>query len=166
MAQMLAFSGFLAVLLRAAILCFQTVVIGGLFFFILVARGPQSREETLLRSGWKLVRWSAFGLGLSQVFFLVTNSVALTYSTGIPLGQVFSANFFWAGLVAVASGFALALWPVGLRQSVNPVVIFPAALVLVASVMTSHSASRMEDRTLLVALTALHSVRFVRFASS
>jgi len=144
------------VLLRAAILCFQTVVIGGLFFFILVARGPQSRDEALLRSGWKLVRWSALGLALSQVLFLVTNSVALTYSTGIPLGQVYSANFFWAGLVAAASGFAVALWPVGLRQSVNPVVLFPAALILAASVMTSHSASRMEERALLVGLTALH----------
>jgi putative copper resistance protein D len=156
MAQMLAFSGFLAVLLRAAILCFQTVVIGGLFFFIVVARGPQSRDEAFLRSGWKLVRWSALGLALSQVFFLVTNSVALTYSTDIPLGQVFNANFFWAGLVAAASGFAVALWPVGLRQSVNPVVLFPAALILAASVMTSHSASRMEERALLVGLTALH----------
>ena len=34
---------------------------------------------------------------------VLANSVALTYSTGIPLGQVFSANFFWAGLVAVAT---------------------------------------------------------------
>jgi len=156
MAQLLALSGFLAVLLRAAILCFQTVLIGGLFFFIFVAREGQSRGEELLRSGWKLIRWSALGVALSQIFFLITNSVTLTYSTGIPLGQVFSANFFWAGLVATVSGFAVALWPSGLRQTVNPVVLFPAALVLVASVMTSHSASRMEDRTPLVALTALH----------
>jgi len=156
MAQLLALSGFLAVLLRAAILCFQTVLIGGLFFFIFVAREEQSRGEGLLRSGWKLIRWSALGVALSQIFFLITNSVTLTYSTGIPLGQVFSANFFWAGLVATVSGFAVALWPSGLRQSVNPVVLFPAALVLAASVMTSHSASRMEDRTPLVTLTALH----------
>ena len=80
MAQMLAFSGFLAVLLRAAILCFQTVVIGGLFFFILVARGPQSRDETLLRSGWKLVRWSALGLALRIGTELV---VAIVVGTGI-----------------------------------------------------------------------------------
>ena len=113
MAQLLALSGFLAVLLRAAILCFQTVLIGGPFFFIFVAREGQSRSEGLLRSGWKLIRWSALGVALSQIFFLITNSVTLTYSTGIPLGQVFSANFFWAGLVATVSGFAVALWPSG-----------------------------------------------------
>ena len=116
MPEMLAFSGFLAVLLRAALLCFQTLVIGGLFFFILVARDPQSRSEALLRSGWKLIRWSALGLALSQVCFLITNSVVLTYSTDIPLRQVLEANFFWAGLVAVASGFAVALWPGNLPQ--------------------------------------------------
>ena len=156
MPEMLAFSGFLAVLLRAALLCFQTLVIGGLFFFILVARDPQSRSEALLRSGWKLIRWSALGLALSQVCFLITNSVVLTYSTDIPLRQVLEANFFWAALVAVASGFAVALWPGNLQQSVNPVVLVPAALVLTASVMTSHSASRIDDRPLLVGLTALH----------
>jgi len=156
MPEMIAFSGFLAVLLRAAILCFQSVVIGGVFFFLVVARDPQSRSEAVLHAGWELIRWSALGLALSQIFFLITNSVVLTYSTDIPLRQVLEANFFWAGLVAVLSGLAVVFWPVGLRRSVNPVVLFPAALMLAASVMTSHSASRMEDRVPLVGLTALH----------
>jgi putative copper resistance protein D len=156
MSELLAFSGFLTVLLRAAILCLQTVVIGGLFFFIVVARDPQSRSEALLRSAWKLIRWSALGLAFSQLLFLMTNSTVLTYSTGIPLREVWDANFFWAGLMAVAAGVALALWPGGLRRSVNPAALFPAALILAASVMTSHSASRMEDRPLLVGLTTLH----------
>lgn len=156
MPEMLALSGFLAVLLRAAILCFQSVVIGGLFFFLAIARDPQSRSEATLRSGWKLIRWSALGLALSQIFFVITNSAVLTHSTGIPLRQVLEANFFWAGLVAVASGLAVVLWPADLRRSVNPVAVVPAALMLAASVMTSHSASRMEDRVPLVGLTALH----------
>lgn len=156
MTELLAVSGFLAVLLRAAILCFQTIVIGGLFFFLIIARDPQSRSEALLGSGWKLLRWSALGLTLSQIFFLMTNSVVLTYSTGIPLLQVLDANYFWAGVVAAAAGIAISLWPAALQRSMNPVVFLPAALILAASVMTSHSASRIDDRALLVGLTALH----------
>ena len=38
MVQLLGIFGFLVVLLRAAILCFQTVAIGGILFLALVAR--------------------------------------------------------------------------------------------------------------------------------
>jgi putative copper resistance protein D len=43
-----------------------------------------------------------------------------------------------------------------LRTNVNPSILLPAAMMLGASVMTSHSASRMEDRVVLVGLTVLH----------
>jgi copper resistance protein D len=158
MAQLISMFGFLVVLLRAAIMCLQTVAIGGVVFLTLVARRSEQRTTELLSPSWKLIRWSAFGLALAQLFFVIANSLVLTYSTDIPIREVLDANFFWAGVLAIAAGVALACWPEKWRLNVSPIALLPAALMLAASVMTSHSASRMEGRLLLVSLTALHYV--------
>jgi copper resistance protein D len=156
MAQFISMFGFLVVLLRAAIICLQTVAVGGIVFLLLVARTREQRPEGLPESGWKLIRWTAAGLALVQVLFLISNSLVLTYSTDIPMGEVFQSNFAWGSLLAMAAGIALALWPEKLRHSVSRLALVPAAMMLAGTVMTSHSASRMEDRGLLVTLTALH----------
>jgi copper resistance protein D len=148
--------GFLVVLLRAAILCFQSVLIGGIVFLSVVARGPQLRSEALLRSSWKLIRICALALGISQLLFVITNSLVLTYSTDIPWQAVLGANYVWAGALAIVAALALVAWPNSLKNSVNPLAMLPAAMILAASVITSHSASRMEDRSLLVSMTTLH----------
>ena len=158
MAQLISIFGFLVVLLRAAIMCLQTVAIGGIVFLILVARRSEQRTAELLNASWKLIRWSALGLALAQLFFVIANSLVLTYSTDIPIRKVLDANFFWAGVMAVAAGVALACWPEKWRFSVSPIALLPAALMLATSVMTSHSASRLEGRALLVSLTALHYI--------
>ena len=156
MVQLLGIFGFLGVLLRAAILCFQTVAIGGILFLTVVARKAELQSEELLHSCWRLIRVSALVLAFAQLFFVITNSLVLTYSTDISLKQVLGANFVWAGALAVAAAVALAVWPLVIRKNVNLLALLPAGLILAASVMTSHSASRMEDRTFLVGLTTLH----------
>lgn len=156
MSDLLGIFGFLVVLLRAAILCFQTIAIGGISFLLIAARTPELRSEATLGSSWKLIRWSALALALSQLFFIIANSLVLTYSTDIPISFVLSANYFWAGILAVVAALALAAWPTSLRKKVNPVVLLPAAVILASSVMTSHSASRIEGRPFLVSMTSLH----------
>jgi copper resistance protein D len=156
MAQLISIFGFLVVLLRAAIMCLQTVAIGGVVFLTLVARRSEQRTAELLSPSWKLIRWSALGLALAQLFFVIANSLVLTYSTDIPIREVLDANFLWAGVLAIAAGVALACWPEKWRINTSPVPLLPSTLMLAASVMTSHSASRMEGRVLLVSLTALH----------
>jgi len=156
MADLLGTFGFLVVLLRAAILCCQTLAIGGIFFLTVIAGRPELRNEGLVASCWKLIRRGALALVLAQVLFVVTNSMVLTASTDIPISDVFKANFVWAGATAMLAGLALFFWPPALRKSANPLAWLPALGILAASVMTSHSASRMEGRALLVSLTALH----------
>jgi copper resistance protein D len=158
MAQLISMFGFLVVLLRAAIMCLQTVAIGGIVFLTLVARRSEQRTTELLSPSWKLIRWSALGLALAQLFFVFANSLVLTYSTEIPIREVLDANFFWAGVLAITAGVALSCWPERWRIKVSPLALLPAALMLAGSVMTSHSASRMEGRVLLVSLTALHYI--------
>jgi putative copper resistance protein D len=156
MVQLIGMFSYLVVLLRAATLCLQSLAVGGILFLLLVTRHQELRTEELLRSAWKLIRRSAFGLAIAQVLFVVSNSMVLTYSVDISLKEVLGANYVFAGLLAVIAGIAIAYWPTSMRRNMNPVALLPAAMMLAATVMTSHSASRMEGRALLVSLTSLH----------
>src|SRR5260221_8751193 len=156
MADLLGIFGFLVVLLRAATLCCQTILAGGVIFLSFVASNESLRPEELTRPAWKIIRWSGVGLALCQVAFLVVNSLVLGNSTNISVGEMLGANFAIAGIVAIVASLAIALWPARLQKSVNRSVLVPAMLILASSVVTSHSFSRMEGRAVLVGLTSLH----------
>jgi putative copper resistance protein D len=156
MVELLGIFGFLVVLLRAAILCLQTVTIGGILFLILVARAAELRSEELLRSSWKLIRGCALGLAFAQLFFVITNSLVLTASTAIPIRDVLNANFVWAGGLAIVAALVLTAWPAALRNRASLLALLPAGLILAATVMTSHAASRIDNRLMLVSMTTLH----------
>ena len=156
MADLLGIFGFLVVLLRAAILCFQTILAGGLIFLCFVASNDSLRPEELTRPAWKLIRWSGVGLAICQLAFLIVNSLVLGNSTNIPVREMLGANFAIAGIVAIVASLVVALWPARLRKSVNRSVLVPAIFILASSVVTSHSFSRMEGRAALVGLTSLH----------
>src|SRR5215471_8242177 len=155
MVQLIGIFSYLVVLLRAATLCFQSLAVGGILFLLLVTP-EESRTEEFSRSAWRLIRWSGLGMAIAQVLFVVSNSMVLTYSVDISLREVLGANYVFAGLLGVVAGMAIAYWPAAMRRNMNPVVLLPAAMMLAATVMTSHSASRMEGRGLLVSLTTLH----------
>lgn len=156
MVSLLGVFGFLAVVLRAFTLCFQSLVIGGVLFFALIARRADQRNEALLRSGWRFIRWSAVALAITQLLYVIMNSLVLRATVEIPLSDVLGANFVWAGVLAILASGLMVLWPNGPGQRVSPLILLSTAMALAASVMTSHSASRMEDRPLLVTLTAIH----------
>src|SRR6267142_2879708 len=156
MVQLISIFSYFVVLLRAAILCFKTVAVGGILFLLLSARREELRSEALLNPAWKLIRWSALGIILSQVFFGVSNSLLLIHSAELPLRTVLGANYVLAGLLAILAGVAIDFWPTGKRKKMSPWLLLPAAMMLAASVMTSHSAARMEDRAFLSSMTALH----------
>jgi putative copper resistance protein D len=156
MIQLLGIFGFISVLFRAAILCFQTVVVGGAIFLTLIASNESLRPEGLKRPAWKLIRWSAAGLAISHLFFVITNSMILKYTAELPWSEALGANFVIAGTVAIVAALLIVFWPKGARESVSPLVLVPAAVLLGATVITSHSFSRLDGRAMLVTLTALH----------
>ncbi len=156
MVQLISIFGYFVVLLRAAILCCQTLAVGGILFLLLATQKDELRPEGFLNPAWKLIRWSVLGLILSQVLFVVTNTLMLSYSAELPLRTVLGANYVLAGLIAIVAGLAIEVWPAGMRKRMSPWVLLPAGMMLAATVMTSHSASRMEDRAFLSSMTALH----------
>ena len=152
MIRLLGIFSFLVVLLRATILCFQSIAVGGVVFLTVVTRKPHSRPQEFLRSAWKLIRWSSLALALSHLFFVLANCFVLSYSAEIPIREIFDANFVFAAGLATAAALALVLWPESWRRTPSALALAPAGLMLAASVVTSHSASRMDDRAFLVAL--------------
>ncbi len=159
MQQLVDLFGFLSVVLRAGTLVFQSLLLGGVMFVLWVSRGvpgdPQQAER--LQSGsWLLLRVSAILLVVVQALYLFVDSSVLMSTADIGFGGVIGANFFISGSVVLAAALAAALvtrrgWKFSLR-----LLGVLAVVVLSASLMTNHAASRMSGRPLLVTLTAIH----------
>ncbi len=103
MVELLGVFGFLVVLLRATTMCFQSVAIGGILFFSIIARGSFPQNEELRNSGWKLIRWCAIGLAVSQLLFVIANSLVLRATVEIPLSEILGANFVLSGVLGLAA---------------------------------------------------------------
>jgi copper resistance protein D len=160
MAQLPDIFGFLSVLLRAMMLVAQTLAVGGVIFALLVARplrlGDNDSGKVTLCSLRRLVTWAAMGMALFQIILLGVNSASLMATAELSLGEIMGANFFRAGAVMIAASSGLALiMQVRFRRMWQWA--FALAVVIIgASVMTSHAASRLTDRAPLAVATALH----------
>jgi len=151
--------GYLSVLLSAGTLVGQSLLLGGALFIFWVARpGPELPAGSLeaVRSGsWRLFRAAAIGLAIVQVLYLYVNSAVLMASAEIGFREAMGANFFLAGSLILVAALVASV----LRFQGRYAAGFAAVLVLVvlgASVMTDHAASRVEGRIPLIILTALH----------
>src|SRR5262245_27554726 len=155
-ADLLGVFGTLVVFLRAAILCFQTIAVGGIIFLIVVAR--EFREESWVHRAEQVIRWSALALALAQLSFVTSNTLVLTSSANVTMGEAIGANYVIAGALAIVAALIVFFWPSGWHKRGTRLLLIPAAAMRASSVMTSHSASRVEDRNVLIAFTFIHYI--------
>lgn len=148
--------GFLFVLFRAAILCFQTIAVGGVIFTLLVAGDSHLRQESWLQPARRLIRCASLGLVISQSLSIATNTLVLTSSLELTVRNVLGANFVIAGLLSSLAAITLFAYVRRIPGVANALLLIPAAAIVGASVMTSHSASRLDGRLWLVILTTIH----------
>lgn len=104
----------------------------------------------------RLIAWSAFGLAFTQFIFLSTNLLILMDSADIDLRTALGANFVVAALLFILPALLVAVIARSRLPRIPPATLALGALIVAASVMTSHAASRIENRVPLVILTALH----------
>src|SRR3974377_2310215 len=149
--------GFFSVLLRAGTLVFQSLLLGGVLFVLHVAAsGAEVREESLGRiraSSRKLLRFSAIGLVVVQLLYLYVDSTVLMVTADIGIGGVVGANFFIAGSIVLISPLLTALIADRAGRFAQWTLPALAVVIMSASVMTNHAASRLEGRPLLIALS-------------
>jgi copper resistance protein D len=154
--------GYLAVILSAATLVGQSLLLGGLLFLFWVARpGAEIPEQGLdrVRSlGLKAFRYAALGLAVVQVLYLYVNASVLMATAEIGFQDAIGANFFISGSVMLVAALLIAI----LARNQKPATLYSLSLlvliVLAASVMTDHAASRVEGRVWLISLTAIHEL--------
>ena len=142
----------LGTLLRAANLAFEALLLGGIAYLLIVARPVQAsaRIESFCLRG---IRWAALSLVSAELFTVILSSASLLGGSDLPLRDLISARFFSAGLSAAL--LATLLWFCA-RRKATAVMIPLSLLLLIATVSTSHAASRMDHRLLLALATALH----------
>lgn len=160
MVQLVDIFGYLSTLLRAATLALQSTTIGGIVFAVLVA-GPLRAElgpagDAVLASIRRMVAASALALAVAAVLVVAVNAAVLSETLEMALADVVGARFFLAGISTAVAGLCIAAFSDLVRRRGASWLLLLAGIVLAGSVVTSHAASRVEDRILLGVGTALH----------
>ena len=159
MQQLVDLFGFLSVILRAGTLVFQSLLLGGVVFVIWASRdvpGDPAQRARMESSSWTLLRVSIVGLILFQLAYLYVNSAVLMATAELGFSSVVGANFFISGCIVLCAAVAALGVSFFRGKLVSWGLLLPAIVVLSASLMTNHAASRIDGRVLLVALTATH----------
>ncbi len=162
MQQLVDLFGFLSVVLRAGTLVFQSLLLGGVVFVLWTSREAPGdpAQRTRMESGcWTLLRLSIVGLIVIQSLYLYVNSAVLMVTADIGFSGVVGANFFISGAIVLCAALAALAASLFRGKLVSWALLIPAIIVLAASLMTNHAASRLEGRGLLIALTATHEER-------
>ena len=153
---------FLSVVLRAGTLVFQSLLLGGVLFVLWVARSsPLAAPESIARiqkSSWNLLRISAVGLAVVQLLYLYVNSAVLMATAEIGFDGVVGANFFISGCIVLTAALMTAVVASGNKNAAKWALPVLAVIVMGASVMTNHAASRLTGRPLLITLSSVHEL--------
>lgn len=151
-----------AVILNAATLAFQSLLLGGLVYLAVIAlpAGPTA-QPAIDRCRHGIAR-AALALALTQILFVAVNTFILVGTIQISIVEVGAADFFIDGIVTILVSLVLFFL---FRKSDKPfaspnsfvIFIVPVVCVLLmTSIWRSHAVSRLDDRLITVILTGLH----------
>ena len=149
----------LAVLLHAAALACESLLLGGVAFLLVIAL-PARVSAGAWRVCIRGIQWAAAGLAVTELASIVVASMLLTGSSDLSWRSVLTAGSVIAE--ACAAGFALLLgWLAGkLRRERSGWAQWAMPMagigVLSSTVWLSHAVSRLDHRALLAGLTATH----------
>ncbi|MHB1744759.1 MAG: copper resistance D family protein [Acidobacteriaceae bacterium] len=149
-----------AVLLRAATLAFNSLLIGGIVFCAALLPQSISFSFTIDRfalRALRLLRIAAFGLGAAQILFVALDTAMLMNTGGLRLSDLYTANYFLAGSLLVASTCIFLILSRTCLPRKPAWLLFTVPLMF-ATVWTSHGASRLEHQIPLMLLTGLHQL--------
>jgi copper resistance protein D len=149
----------LAVLLHAATLAFESLLLGGVVFLLLIAL-PAGVSDGALSGCRRGIQWAAAGLALAEVASIGVASTLLVGNSDLPWGHVITAGPMIAEACAAGCALLLAGLAGGLQRERARVLAVPMLAasvgVLSSTVWLSHSVSRLNDRAFLAMLTAAH----------
>ena len=158
--------GFLDVVLRGLALSGQAIVIGGMFFAVLVLL-PASRQEATW-AGRERRTLLLVAIGAAIVILAQATSVALQLGTlvhelGSPVEAALVTGYFRASIAKIVIAALVVAVSLAIRRRRDPrqgwpIVIGLGVLLALGAAWTSHAAARLEHRAPLLALDALHQL--------
>jgi len=158
--QLLDVFSFVSVLLRGAALAFQSLILGGAIFSFWILRPLNtlwgSRAYGIMQSSRWLILWSAVAFAFVQVCYIAADSALLTGTTGLGWREVAGASYFISGVTSAVAALIVAAMMARLNSMPASALLAPSLVILSAMVSTSHAAGRVEGRTALAALGAMH----------
>jgi putative copper resistance protein D len=145
----------LSVLLRAATLALEALLLGGVAYLLAVAR-PSSAGAAVQGFCRQGIRMAALALAAGAVALVTASGALLISGSDLALRDVTTTGFFRAYSLVIL--FAIGLWICArLKSNMATVAMLPLGLLLIAAtVVSSHAAARIDDRALLAILTAAH----------
>ncbi len=162
--------GYLSVIVHAFVVMAQSMAIGGSLFLVLLARPFAARLTVpiaaygavqvfdgsgLARRVALITAWSAVALAAAEVLTVAMQGAVVGEEVGLGAADIVGANFAVAGLIKIAAALLLAIILFSGNPRAAPLLGL-CAVILGAAVMTTHADARLEDRSLLMAATALH----------
>jgi len=93
-----------------------------------------------------------------QLLYLYVNSAVLMATAEFSFNGVLGANFFISGSIVLVAALLTAIIATGSKSIAKWTLPVLALVILGASVMTNHAASRMEGRPLLIVLSCVHEL--------
>ncbi len=149
----------LSMVLRAATLSLEALLVGGVLFLIAVAV-PGGADERALRACRRGIEWVALAMILAEIASLTVQALLVVGHTGITAVQALSGGPVIAESASTFCSFVLWLLarfsPNRLPAWLRGVMLAAATGLTGSSVVLSHAVSRMDHRVVLTAFTALH----------
>lgn len=146
-----------AVLLRAATLSFQSIIIGGIVFCSILLRSL-SVDEGFYVKARRILCWTAWGAVFTQVLFIAIDSAMLVGSSQLRLIDLLTSTYALAGMMTIVDAIVLLIFLGRTSNRMPPGWVWLTLPLILASIWTSHAASRLDHRVLLLALDALHQI--------
>jgi copper resistance protein D len=145
----------LTVLLRAAALAFEALLLGGIAYLLAVARPAKASAtvEDFCRRG---IRMAALALAVCEVAIILASGALLMSGSDLSLRDVTTTSFFRADSFAILFAIGLLICA-RLKNSAATMAMFPLGLLLLtAAISSSHAAARIDHQFPLAILTAAH----------
>src|SRR5262245_55378564 len=149
--------GFAIVLLSGVVRTAQCLTVGGIAFLVFIASPLDRRtvDGPLLPRTVQLTRLFAWGLLVSVAVMLALQVTILIGTEDITFSEALGGAFALAQAVRIV-GAILMLVLLYCRSPSVPLLLVLGLIDLATGVATSHAMARIDDRALLIAITALH----------
>jgi copper resistance protein D len=149
----------LSMLLHAATLSLEALLVGGVLFLLVVAV-PGGADDGALRACRRGIEWAALAMIVAEIASVAVETSVLVGNSGMTVAQALGGGPLLAQACSVVCALVLLVSARfsqrKIRSGVRAAMPVCAAGLLGAAVSLSHAVSRMDHRAVLTAFTALH----------